>query len=234
MRKPKYPHCAKITRAVQITLGVDADGFYGKHTEAAVRKALEEFDGEDILEFLSDYDHIAVEKSPSIVRPADKVLLETPRWLKHALELDGEAEIKGSQHNPKIVNLFKLSYLPFNTDETAWCSAMVCAVLELAGVRSTRNGMAKSYLNFGIKLRRPKRGAIAVFDRGKPGTPWGHTAIITANDYVYKDNVAFLPVFGGNQGDKACHKDYPARKLCKDKQGEIVGIRWPEGERVPD
>ena len=234
-RRPKYRNYAKLTIEFQEKVGLKPDGLIGRETDEAMRQLLKGYDGNDLFGYLSDYEHIAVERAPSIIRPADKVLLETPRWLKYALTLDGIEEIKGSKHNPKIIELFELAYLPFDTDETAWCSAMVCACLEAVKIRSTRNGMAKSFLNFGVKLRRPKRGAIAVFDRGAPGGPWGHTAFITANDYVYKNDIPFIPVFGGNQGDKACHKDYPARKLCKNKRtGDLIGIRWPDGERVPD
>ena len=143
--------------------------------------------------------------------------------------LVGEAEIKGNQHNNRILELFKLAFLPFRRDEVARCSAAVCAWLESAGIRSTRSGMAKSFLQWGDRLLKPKRGAIVIFDRGPPYSQWGHVALCTANDYVSKNGVLHLPVFGGNQGDKACHKDYPAHKLCKDRStGELIGLRWPK------
>ena len=192
---------------------------------------LRHFDGNtahELFDYLGDYHHIAVERAPEEKRPALDVIYETPPWLRIALKDEGVAEIKGNQHNNRILELFKLAFLPFRRDEVAWCSAAVCAWLESAGIRSTRSGMAKSFLRWGRPIFEPKRGAIVVFDRGRPESHWGHVALCTDNNWVYKNNVKSLPVFGGNQGDKACHKDYPAHKIHKDrKSGELIGIRWP-------
>lgn len=231
-RKPRYPQCARITSAVQGVVGVDADGFYGKHTEQAVKTALAHYDGNtaaELLEYLSDYDHIAVEKAPEERRPAVDIIEETPSWLREAFKDRGIAEIKGRQHNNRIIELFKKAFLPFRTDETPWCAAAVCAWLESVGIRSTRSGLAKDFLYWGKSLTAPKRGAIVVFNRGNPNSYSGHVALCTENNYIVKDNGrTYVPVFGGNQGDQACHKDYPASKLCHNKHGELVAFRWPE------
>ena len=88
--------------------------------------------------------------------------------------------------------------------------------------------MAKSYLNWGYVLPGPKRGAVVVFHRGNPWSSYGHVALCVANSYVYKEGKKYVPVFGGNQGDQACHKDYPASRLCRDKKThELVAFRWP-------
>ena len=81
MRTPRYPQCARITSSVQEICGVEADGFYGRHTERAVAEMLKGFDGnsgEELLDYIADYHHIQVEKSEPVIRPADKVLEDTP------------------------------------------------------------------------------------------------------------------------------------------------------------
>ena len=232
--RPKYPNCAQLTRAAQHQLGVEVDGFYGRETEAAMAHALRGYDGnsaEELLDYLGDYLHRIVEQEPPVVEPKTGFRYDSdPPWLIEALKDDGIAEIKGKKHNPRTIELFRMAFLPFRTDETAWCAAAVCAWLEAAGIRSTRNGMAKSFLRWGDVIDTPTRGAIVVFNRGNPLSHYGHVALCTKSHYVYKPRNPnpYVAVFGGNQGDQACHKLYPASKLCRDKHGNLVAFRWPK------
>ena len=229
-RRPTYGHFARVTSALQEILGLPVDGLIRADLDEEIGKALKGFDGnapDELLDYLADLHHIEVEKAPP--KPVEEKAKQSveksgmPHWLWYALQFDGEKEIKGRRHNPRILSLFKLAHLPFVTDETPWCAAAVCAWLEMAGYMSPRNGMAKSFLQYGDQLDMPRRGAIIVFHRGRPKSPYGHVALCTEDGYVFDARGRkCIAVFGGNQGDTACHKDYPAIKLCKG------GIRWPK------
>lgn len=69
---------------------------------------------------------------------------------------------------------------------------------------------ARSYLNYGEKITKPKYGAVVVFSRG---TSSGHVAFYLDET---KDSVLVL---GGNQGNAVTKAWYPKSRL--------LGYRWP-------
>lgn len=141
-----------------------------------------------------------------------------PRWLALARTYLGVAEIKGEQHNQKILDLWKAAKLGgIKNDEIPWCAGFVGGILELSGIRSSRADSARSYLEWGIKLGGPALGAIVVFERGATS---GHVGFI-----VGRDKKANLVVLGGNQGDKVSIAPFAADR--------VIGYRWPSSE-VPN
>lgn len=73
-----------------------------------------------------------------------------PKWVGIARTYLGVQEIKGPQHNPKILDLWKNAKLGgIKNDEIPWCAGFVGGVLEMAGIRSTRADSARSYLDWG-------------------------------------------------------------------------------------
>lgn len=143
-----------------------------------------------------------------------------PRWLIEARKHLGEKEIAGRKHNPQILQWWTLIRAGFTDDETPWCAAFVGGILESVGIKSSRSAAARSYLNWGAKLRKPELGCIVVFSRG---TNNGHVAF-----YVGKDSKGNLLVLGGNQGNAVTIAAYP--------ESRVLGYRWPAGEvvtRVP-
>lgn len=137
-----------------------------------------------------------VEK-PVEIRPPIHVS-KTP-WFDLAHHELGVSETK----NPKrVIEYLKSTTLESNlcVPSTPWCSAFVCWCLEQAGVNSTKQAWAKSYLNFGFKTDRPNPGDIVVFSRGRAS---GHVAFFVSS------GLFTVTVLGGNQGDQVCIKDYP-------------------------
>lgn len=117
-------------------------------------------------------------------------------------------------HNPTIIGYFaEVGHSWVTDDETAWCSAFVGAMLERAGIRSTRSLAARSYLQWGEPVERKdaKPGDVVVFWRGAPDGWQGHVA------FFVKDNGLTLTVLGGNQSDQVCETQYLASK--------VLGIR---------
>ncbi len=76
--------------------------------------------------------------------------MSEPKWLTEARRYIGEREIKGPQHNPLIVQMWKdIKRGGIKDDETPWCAAFVSSVLERGGIKSTRFESAGSYLGWG-------------------------------------------------------------------------------------
>jgi uncharacterized protein (TIGR02594 family) len=119
-----------------------------------------------------------------------RALASDPCWLK---EYNGIREIKGSKHNPTVVSFFKdVGHGWVKNDETAWCAAFVGACLAHCDMPHTGSLAARSYLQWGRKTTKPKRGDIVVFKRGN-STWQGHVAFYLgeASGRIY--------VLGGNQ-----------------------------------
>jgi len=143
-----------------------------------------------------------------------------PHWLETALKYLGLAEVKGPKHNPTIVKWWRLIRAPFTDDETAWCAAFVGGVLAEAGIRSSRSAAARSYLKWGTPLPGPAVGAVVVFWRKSPASPFGHVAFV-----VGRDAYGNLMALGGNQGDKV--------SIAPFDPDRVLAYRWPEGEPLP-
>jgi uncharacterized protein (TIGR02594 family) len=145
--------------------------------------------------------------------PADDSL--TP-WLDLARSFDGTKEIKGRKHNDDILAMFAdVGHPEIKNDETAWCAAFVGACLERTGYASTKNLMARSYMQWGRPLKKPIKGCVAVF--GVPGSAHGHVGF-----YVGEDAKGIY-VLGGNQSNAVNVKRYPRKSASL----ELIGYRWP-------
>ncbi len=148
--------------------------------------------------------------------------LRAPGWLKIARGELGQKEIKGANHNPKIVLYQQATSLKATDDETPWCASFVCWVLEQAAIKSTRSARARSYESWGqpLPLTRVCPGAVAVFWRGtRKSEGKGHVGFYVAGD-PYNGPIAVL---GGNQGDSVSISTYKTDKL--------LGYFWPKGPR---
>lgn len=142
-----------------------------------------------------------------------------PEWLTKALEYLGLKEIKGSKHEPKILEWFKLIKMDIKDDETAWCAAFVGGVLEECKIRSTRSAAARSYVTYGWDLKAPAVGCIVSFWRNDPKGAFGHVGFV-----VGKDQHNNLMVIGGNQADEVNIKPFSVDR--------VLSYNWPR-EFVP-
>lgn len=140
-----------------------------------------------------------------------------PAWLAEARKQIGTREIKGAQHEPKILSWWKaIRRGGIKDDETPWCAAFVGAMLEQVGIVSSRFESAKSYLDWGQPLAAPALGCIVVI--GREGG--GHVAFC-----VGQDNWGNLLLLGGNQGDQVC--------IASFRRDRALGFRWPTAVPVP-
>lgn len=132
-------------------------------------------------------------------------------WLDIARAEIGVKEIPGSKHEKRILEYHKATSLESTEDEVPWCSSFVSWCLEKAGVPSTRNAWARSYLAWGTKIERPVVGCIVVFSRGASS---GHVA------FYIDESDAGIQCLGGNQGNKVCLSTYP--------KSRVLGYRIPK------
>ena len=141
-----------------------------------------------------------------------------PTWIVQAERFIGLKEVKGTEHNPEILQWWKdIKRGGVKDDETPYCAAFVGAMLERSGIKSTRFEGALSYLEWGIDLTAPIYGCIVVFARsggGHVGFPVG------------EDEQGRLMVLGANQSD--------AVSVAPFDRSRVAGYRWPAGISMHD
>lgn len=131
----------------------------------------------------------------------------------------GTREITGSRHNPRILEYFRVAGSPkIRDDETAWCSAFVCAILHWSGFKNPKNLWARSFANYGIPLDKPEYGCIVVLKRGPV---YGHVG------FFVRMNAAdtHILVRGGNQDNTVSDAWFPV--------ADVIAYRWPD-EAYPE
>lgn len=138
-------------------------------------------------------------------------------WMKIAKEKLGIHEIPGPKTDAFIGECLKSVGLPPD-DSISWCSAFVNKVVELAGFKGTRSGMARSWLKWGRELEEEDsmedwEGCICVLWRGDPDGPSGHVGFLVEWD---DDRVKLL---GGNQSDAVTYAWFPIER--------VLGFRVP-------
>jgi uncharacterized protein (TIGR02594 family) len=137
-----------------------------------------------------------------------------PKWLTLARAEIGTHEIAGEHDNPKIIRYYADAGHPeIKHDETAWCAAFACAMLQRAGENSPKTLSAREFVRWGKKLDKPKLGCICVFSRGDPRSYQGHVGF-----YVGEEDGNIL-LLGGNQGDAA--------SIAQHSKNNLLGYRWP-------
>ena len=122
----------------------------------------------------------------------------------------GLKEIAGKQHNKEIVDFFAaVGHGWVKDDETAWCAAFVGAMLNEAGLTSTKALNARSYLDWGVEvpLDEAREGDIVVFWRGSPDAATGHVGFFEA------ETDKTIRVLGGNQSNSVSVAGYKKERL---------------------
>jgi uncharacterized protein (TIGR02594 family) len=155
-----------------------------------------------------------------------------PPVLRQAFACLDLREIAGPEHNPDIVKLFvEAGHPEVRDDETSWCAAFANAMLKRAGIAGTGQLNARSFLSWGKRTDRPRRGDVVVIKRGTSN--WqGHVFFWLGEDAQYVYGI------GGNQGK------FGAVTVSKFAKAKLLGIRRavqagaeapaPEPARSPD
>lgn len=177
--------------AFQRSAGLHADGIAGPLTQAALQAKARE----------------AVKAEPT-----------EPAWLILARAERGTHEGVGKANNPKVVAYFKdAGFAGIKDDATAWCAALVGAMLERAGRRPSGSLAARSYEGWGIGLTAPALGCVVTKRRG---TSWqGHVFFCVGADATHVYGL------GGNQGN--------AVTVASFARSEVTAYRWPADVPLP-
>lgn len=152
---------------------------------------------------------------------ADPASAKVAPWLVEARKYLGEREIKGSRNNPLIVQWGKDAGISWwANDDDAWCAVFVGGMLAASSLPTTRSALARSYLEYGVKLdpRHPVPGAIAVFPRGS-STLYGHVGIV---EEVTATTVVLV---NGNVSDMVRRSTF--------SRAAIIGLSWPADVPLP-
>lgn len=146
-----------------------------------------------------------------------------PIWWKIAEREVGVSEVAGPEHNPRIIEYLMtcetLSASDQRKDETYWCSAFVNWVIEQSGLPGTNSAWALNWQNWGKRLDKPKKGAIAVFSRGEGG----HVG------FVHSDLGDRLRILGGNQSNSVRLQNFPKDGMLGSVHYKLKACRWPAG-----
>ncbi len=131
------------------------------------------------------------------------------RLLNVALSQYGVTEIKGSKHNPTIVEYSKdIGYGGIVDDETAWCSIFMNWCAKQVDLNRSKKLNARSWLDVGCEIDEPKAGDVVIFWRSSKSSWKGHVAIFI--NYAENGNINCL---GGNQSNQVCIREYKSSQL---------------------
>ena len=127
-----------------------------------------------------------------------------------ALSQYSVTEIVGKEHNPIVLNYFKeIGHTWVSTDETAWCSAFINWVALKAKVQRSNKLTARSWLQVGTEINKPKLNDVVVFWRHKKSSWKGHVGLFIS----YSEDKKHIYVLGGNQNNQVNIKKYPVYRL---------------------
>lgn len=150
----------------------------------------------DILDGLKDNF-----KKPTITIPVKpKTLLEAGSFYI------GVSEVNGNDSNQAILEFGKRADITwYNNESIPWCAVFVNAMCDIVGLKETKSALAKSFLNWGIKVSineaiKDSTNVVGVFHRGDKNSGSGHVAILKE---ITSDK-RFALMLGGNQGNKVC------------------------------
>lgn len=126
-------------------------------------------------------------------------------------------EVPGEGNNPEIINFFKeIGHGWVQTDETAWCSAMLNYAAKINSYEYSGELHARSWMDVGRSVKNPNPGDIVVFWRIHKTKAWqGHVGL-----YV-RQKGSYIYCLGGNQNNRVCISAYPK---ASDNYG-LLGFR---------
>lgn len=136
-----------------------------------------------------------------------------PPWLEAAFSQHGVHEISGPKAHRQIQAYHSTTALRATSDEVPWCSAFVNWCMVQARQRGTGSAAARSWLEWGEPLQRPRLGCVVILQSSR-GPNAGHVGL-----YWMQRNASQIWLYGGNQDNAVGVKAYP--------RIDIIGLRWP-------
>ena len=123
----------------------------------------------------------------------------------------GIKEIRGNQHNPRILEYQEMTGLQFGNDEVAWCSIFANWCALQAGLPQSNLPNARSWLDVGRKTSFPVPGDVVVLWRENPSSWKGHVGFFMG----FSHNGQSVFVLGGNQDDEVNIRKYEIERVLE-------------------
>lgn len=139
-----------------------------------------------------------------------------PSWYRELLKLRGQHEGKKGKPNPIISAVFVdggQAAWAKDTTAYAWCAIGISAALFRSGYPRLPSAMARSGLQYGDKLEKPRLGCIVVLWRGSPTSSSGHIGLYAGEDATH------VYLLGCNQSDSVT--------VARFAKSKVLGYRWP-------
>ena len=131
-----------------------------------------------------------------------------PEWYIIAKKELFTKEIKGTEHNPRIIEYHQSTNLKATSDEVAWCSSFANWCVQTSGSVGTQSAAARSWLKWGKVLKEPVIGCIVVLKRGN-STWQGHVGFYAGKE----PNTPYIKLLGGNQGNSVSIANYHENRV---------------------
>lgn len=200
--------------------GLRPDGGFGQRTEAAVRtfQASKGLPANGIVDLRT---WTALGQRAGVAPPQAQAAAAP--WMDIAVaELGVHENGLPGQHNQRIVEYHAATSLRAMTDEIPWCSSFVNWAMRQAGYQGSNSALARSWLDWGEALAKPKPGAVTVIKRKgmTKDMATGSATGFHVGFYVSQTPTS-LRLLGGNQGDSV---RYSSSMLAA---YDIRGHRWP-------
>jgi uncharacterized protein (TIGR02594 family) len=145
-------------------------------------------------------------------------------WMRIAIAEKGVSEIKGGQHNRRIVEYHAATGLAAKEDEVAWCASFVNWCLKQARIQGNNSARARDFGTWGRGLDTPRYGCIVHLHRAPKGVD-GRTGSSSGNHVAFfiSQTATHITLLGGNQGNRVRESSYPL------SQYKVKAMRWPNG-----
>ncbi|MEF3076864.1 TIGR02594 family protein [Methylobacter sp. Wu1] len=140
-------------------------------------------------------------------------------WMAVAANEKGQEEIRGSLHNPRIVEYHASTSLQATSDETPWCSAFVNWCLKQAGIAGTNSAAAASWVSWGRATSSQYGAIIVIYKAGA-----ANSSLTSSGNHVgflIEETTTHYSILGGNQRNRVKISSYPKSSF----QRKVM--RWP-------
>lgn len=210
-----------LNTRLQPSPNLRTDGDFGARTEAAVR-LYQASVGLGIDGVVGPRTWEALENgrvtNPATAAPVSAQYPDAP-WMAIAMQEIGQREIRGAQHNPRIIEYHASTRLRATTDETAWCASFVNWCLLQAGVSGTDSAAAASWLSWG-QGSHSRAGAITVIYNAAAANS---SLSVSGNHvgFLVQETGSHFILLGGNQSNQVKISSYPKSAW------QLKGFRWP-------
>lgn len=163
-------------------------------------------DTKNLSQFLSDVYGVDIDSNQALL-------------LNIAASNYGLQDIAGDSSNIEILRFFtETNHAEIVDDETSWCSSYLCWCAQNVKLEGSASLLARSWLDIGVPVEKPKTGDVVIFWREKEKSWQGHVSIFINEDSVTHQ----IYCLGGNQDDKVCVKSYPSQQVLGYRRLNVV------------